>query len=180
MEATEAVQKSSSPFFRVITWGVGLLLIVALVGIVVQQFGFVASQQHRTIEELLSHFRSGGLPVGKPQEVADAFGASRRVRVPVGGQTVDLMVFLMDDVEQAARLDQIRQQRSLAIEGLQQPVEVNGNFVLAGYADHPRAAEVTRSFRGFGVSDDAVHPLPMRQETGGTKVPSDPAGGRRD
>jgi hypothetical protein len=160
MEAVNVGQRGS-PAFRWATWALGLLLLVVVALVVFKQLGFVASQQHRTIEELVAHFRSAGLATGPLQEMQDDLGAARRARVEVAGQTVDILVFDMDDVGQAARLDQIRQTGSLRIDGAQQPILVNGNFLLAGYADHPQLSLVTRSFHGFGVAaDDAVTPLP--------------------
>lgn len=150
MEATHVEQRSSS-VFRIATWTLGVLLVIVIAGVVISQFTSVFSQQHGRIEELIAHLRRGGLTVRSVEEMDETLGAQRRVRLSVDAQMFEILQFDMSNVEQAARLDQIRQSGTMEIDGSPQPVEVNGNFVLAGYADHPDRDRLARTFHGFAA-----------------------------
>jgi hypothetical protein len=158
------MREPSSSWFRLATWGVGVLLLLVVVGVVMQQFGNVASLQHRTIDELITHLRTGGLSVGTPTEMSDTLGAERRVQVMIDDRQTDLLQFDMSDKAQEARVQQIRKDKTMLVDDISRPAVVNGRFVLVDQPGEPVNDKLVSSFTDFGTPDTpriAEHEFPL-------------------
>ena len=141
----------SQKFFRIATWVLGLVVMVAVIFVVAQEFGTVEVREDRTIEKLMGQWKDVGLDVGLILPAADPLGAMRAADVDIGGTPVLVYQFDPFDATQVKTLDKIKAEGSIMHDGRKTPAVVNGPFVLAGYEGHPNNEQIVRTFQGFGT-----------------------------
>jgi hypothetical protein len=155
MESAQVHERGSS-VSRLAPWGLGALLLIAIVGVVVGvvvQSRNIASLQHRNVDELIAHLQTAGLSVGTPDELSDTLGAERRVQVLIDGRPMELLQFDLSDKAQSARVKQIRRAETLLVDNVPRPAVVNGRFVMVDLSDAAEDDDLVRSFTGFGQPD---------------------------
>lgn len=143
--------RSSGPVFRIITWLLGALLLLAIIAIVAMQFGDVEAREDRTVADLLSQWRGAGLSVGPPGDLPDKQGAVVAVQAEVDDDPVNIYQFDPDDPAQFRRLEQIRADHALVEQGKKTPALVNGPFVLTDFGGHKNQEILVKTFQGFGT-----------------------------
>ena len=138
--------------FRWSTWGIGLLLLGTVAGVVAWQFFAVAQDANRSIPDLLVYFEQGGLAVGPHQPLADKAGAEWAERVEINGGEVKIFRFApAAKAEQKKRLQEISEGGTIELDGKPVAARVNGPFVLVGYEGNPREEDLLKAFTGFGT-----------------------------
>lgn len=148
----EARETETDKVFRFSTWGIGILLLVTVAGVVAWQFFSVAKDANRSIDDLLVYFEQGGLSVGKHEALTDKAGAEWAQSAEINDQEVTIYRFAPEaSDQQAARLKDVQQSGTIEVDGKSVPAKVNGPFVLTGYEGNPREQDLLEAFRGFGT-----------------------------
>ncbi len=137
--------------FRVATWLLGLLVLVAIIFVVAQEFNTVEKREDRTVENLMGQWKNAGLPVGQILPAADPLGAMRAAEADIDGTPVLVYQFDPFDATQVKMLDKIKAEGSIMHDGQKTPILVNGPFILAGYEKHPDKDLIVKTFQGFGT-----------------------------
>ena len=141
---------STQKSFRVVTWLLGLVVLVGVIYAVAQQLGSVEQREDRTIEKLMGEWKRSGLPTGLILP-ADKMGAMDAAECDIDGNSVLVYQFDPFDPAQVKTLDKIKAEGSIMHDGQKTPIIVNGPFVLAGYENHPDKAEIIEAFKNFGT-----------------------------
>jgi hypothetical protein len=148
----EARENAIDKAFRWSNYGIGVLLLVTVAGVVAWQFFSVAKDANRSIDDLLAYFQEGGLQVGSHESLADKAGATWAERADINGQEVNIYRFAPEiSDEQKARLKTVQRAGAIEVDGEAVPAKTNGPFVLTGYEGNPREEDLLTAFNGFGT-----------------------------
>ena len=101
-EPLEIGPQQTKTAFRIATWLLGAILLIAVAVVVSREFLFVEHQDIRTLEDLLGQLHNGGLKVGPLEPLADSEGAERS-RQSRGGRGIDRTLSLRRQETRATR-----------------------------------------------------------------------------
>lgn len=140
----------SSRTYKIITIGMGMIFLAAMLGIVVWQYrqGY---ELEKPVRNFADYLHQQHITTATPIEVArdTAPPASKIYKIDVDGQTLWLCYFNPDDPKQREALGDIQRSGTLTVNGQEMPAKVRGVVVLAGYDGSRKKAEILRAFADY-------------------------------
>lgn len=108
------------------------------------------SNNRKSIDDLVDHFKQAGLHVGqKSDKLAVFIGASDGTGLDIDGSQVEFYKFDIDVPVQKAALDKYHKDGWFEIMGTKFYVIVNGSFMLLIDNEHSKWNEIEKAFQSF-------------------------------
>jgi|GEM_PF-2685561 hypothetical protein len=148
---TSHPRRKSSRAFALAAWAIGFVILGTMIGVVAHEFGMIADNEHRTIDDLVGQWKTVDLNVGEIVPLSDKAGAARAVMIDINGGQVEVYHYDVSDPEQLKRMEAIRASHTIETRGEKVPAEVNGAFVMTMVGDHPAKDRILHTFKGFGT-----------------------------
>lgn len=140
----------SSRTYKIVTVGMGILLLAAMFGIVISQYrqGY---ELETPVRDFADYLHKQHITTATPVEVArdTAPPASKVYSMTVNDRPIWLCYFNPDDPKQREALADIKRSGTLAVNGHEMPAKVRGAVALAGFDGHKQEAEILRAFDDY-------------------------------
>lgn len=140
----------SSLAYKIVTVGMGIIILVFMVYVVVQQWQ-AGAELAMPVRSFADYLHKHQITAATPKEVArdTAPPASKVYELEIDGRPIWLCYFNPDDPQQREALGQIKQSGTLKVNGREMPVKVRDPVVLAGYDGSKQEAEILRAFDDY-------------------------------
>lgn len=139
-------RRPSGVIIFVLTATVGLLLLSGCNSI----FGPAKSNNDKTINDLIDHFRDDGLKIDAVVPFPRAITRCKATAgIKISGVMVGVFQFDKRRQKAAAKIDKFEEQGFVYISGNQYPALVNGSFLIIGYHENPQRELLIKSFESF-------------------------------
>lgn len=105
---------------------------------------------HRTIPDIIEHFRANGVEIQKLTLVRrDILHCDDAIAIMIGEREIGIYKFNTAFSKQRERLEKINTDGFVYLAGLKKDAIVNGSFVLVGSADNNQRKKIVEAFKSL-------------------------------
>lgn len=107
------------------------------------------ANNHRNVMDVFRHFKDSGMEVDVVQPLFAYFDSESAISMKMNGKEIGIYKYNVTVQKQRERLERIKKDNFVYVEGKKYPVITNGTFMLLGYEVNPQRDRIIEVFNSF-------------------------------